>query len=190
MRAAFEACIAAGGVAVFPADTVYGLACDPENEAAVGRLYALKGRAPDKPAAVMFFDRELALATLTELGPRTRALLERLLPGAVTVLVESDRFPLAGGGGTLGVRVPDLPALAGVTRPVLQTSANLAGGPDPRLVDEVPEAIRRGADLVLDAGELGGTPSTVVDLRAYETTGEWRIVRAGAVPEAVLRSLA
>ena len=94
----------------------------------------------------MFFDRELALAALPELGPRTRALLERLLPGAVTLLLPSDRFPLAGGAGTLGLRVPDLPALAGLARPVLQTSANLAGGPDPRRLDDVPEPIRRGAD--------------------------------------------
>lgn len=190
MKAAFEACIAGGGVAVFPADTVYGLACDPENAAAVARLYALKGRAPDKPAAVMFFDRDLALAALPELGPRTSDLLERLLPRAVTVLLKSDRFPLAAGAGTLGLRVPELPALAGVMRPVLQTSANLAGGPDPRRIDDVPAEIRRGADLVIGAGELGGTPSTVVDLRGYETAGGWRIVRPGAVPEAVLRSLA
>jgi L-threonylcarbamoyladenylate synthase len=186
----FEDCIAAGGVAVFPADTVYGLACDPESAAAVARLYALKGRAPGKPAAVMFFDRERALAALPELGPRTRALCERLLPGAVTLLLGSDRFPLAGGAGTLGLRVPDLPALAQVALPVLQTSANHSGGPDARRLEDVPQAIRDGADLVLDGGELGGTPSTVVDLRGYEAAGDWRIVRAGAVPEAVIRSVA
>jgi L-threonylcarbamoyladenylate synthase len=184
----FEACIASGGVAVFPADTVYGLACDPESAAAVARLYALKGRPPDKPAAVMFFDRERALAALPELGPRTRALCERLLPGAVTLLLASDRFPLAGGAGTLGLRVPDMRALS--SGPVLQSSANLAGGPDARRLEDVPEAIRRGADLVLDGGELPGRPSTVVDLRTYESGGNLRIVRAGAVPEAVVRSLA
>jgi L-threonylcarbamoyladenylate synthase len=183
----FEQCIVAGGVVVFPADTVYGLACDPENAAAVARLYELKGRPPDKPAAVMFFSVGDALP---ELGPRTRALAERLLPGAVTLLVPSDRFPLAGGAGTLGLRVPDLPAFADVRVPVLQSSANLAGGPDARRPEDVPEAIRRGADLVLDGGELAGTPSTVVDLREYEATGGWRIVRPGAVPEAVIRSLA
>jgi L-threonylcarbamoyladenylate synthase len=182
----FEACIRAGGVAVFPADTVYGLACDPENPEAVAKLYALKGRPPDKPAAVMVFSLDL----LPELGPRTRALAERLLPGAVTLLVPSDEFPLAGGGGTLGLRVPDLPRFADVRVPVLQSSANLAGGPDARRLDEVPEPIRRGADVVIDGGELAGTPSTVVDLRGYETTGELGIVRAGAVPEAVIRSLA
>ena len=170
---------------VFPADTVYGLACDPENERAVQRLYELKGRAPDKPAAVMFF----SLDALPDLPPRTRALAERLLPGAVTLLVPSDRYPLAGGAGTLGLRVPDLPAFAGVP-PVLQSSANLTGGPDARRLDEVPESIRAGADLVIDGGELAGTPSTVVDLRDYEETGVWRIIRAGAVPEAVIAAAA
>src|SRR5918992_2224702 len=177
----FERVIRYGGVAVFPADTVYGLACDPDDADAVRRLYALKGRAPDKPAAVMFF----SVPELPELGPRTRALLRRLLPGAVTVLLPNPRrrFPLA--GSTLGLRVPDLPALAGVAVPVLQSSANRAGGPDARRLEDVPEPIRRGADLVLDGGELAGTPSTVVDLRDYEGGGEWRIVRAGAVPAGV-----
>jgi L-threonylcarbamoyladenylate synthase len=182
----FEQCIAGGGVAVFPADTVYGLACDPEDEQAVARLYALKGRPPDKPAAVMFF----SVAALPELPPRTRAFAGRLFPGAVTLLVPSDRFPLAGGAGTLGLRVPDLPRFAGVRVPVLQSSANLTGGPDARRLEEVPEAIRAGADLVIDGGELAGTPSTVVDLRQYERTGTWTVLRRGAVPEAVIRSLA
>ena len=182
----FDEVIAGGGVVVFPADTVYGLACDPNDEAAVARLYALKGRPPDKPAAVMFFD--VGQALLPELSPRTRGLMERLLPGAVTLLVPSERFPLAGGAGSLGVRVPDIAALGSV--PVLQSSANVAGGPDARRLEDVPEAIRRGADLVLDGGELPGTPSTVVDLRAYERGGDLLIVRPGAVPEPVIRSVA
>ena len=181
----FAETISAGGVVVFPADTVYGLACDPAREDAVARLYALKGRPPDKPAAVMFF----SLAALPELGPRTRALAERLLPGAVTLLVPSDLYPLAGGAGTLGLRVPDLPAFADVP-PVLQTSANFAGGPDARRCDDVPQAIRDGADLVIDGGDLAGTPSTVIDLRDYERDGTWRIVRAGAVPAEVIAAAA
>jgi L-threonylcarbamoyladenylate synthase len=185
----FSRCIAVGGVAVFPADTVYGLACEPDLDDAVERLYALKGRRPDKPAAVMFFDRELALAALPELGPRTRAAVEALLPGAVTLLLPNParRFPLACGPdpGTLGLRVPALPPalapLGQVRWPVLQSSANRAGGPDARTLDEVPEPIRREADLVLDGGALPGTPSTVVDLRAFEAASDWRIVRDGAL---------
>jgi L-threonylcarbamoyladenylate synthase len=186
--AAFERCMSVGGVAVFPADTVYGLACDAQDRLAVERLYRVKRRRPDKPSAVMFFDVELAVAALPELGPRTLSGLERLLPGPVTVLLPNplERFPLACGAdlSTLGVRVPVVPGLAGVKWPVLQSSANLAGGPDARCLAEVPEPLRRAADLVIDGGELPGTPSTVVDLRRYEETGEWSIVREGGAPAA------
>jgi L-threonylcarbamoyladenylate synthase len=184
----FERCMSVGGVAVFPADTVYGLACDPDSREAVERLYTLKRRRPDRPAAVMFFDPELALAALPELGPRTVAALQALLPGGVTLLLPNPagRFPLAGGGATLGLRVPAmegaLAPLAAVRWPILQSSANRSGGPDARTLAEVPELIRQAADLVLDAGELPGTPSTVVDLRDHDDGGGWTIVRQGAVP--------
>jgi L-threonylcarbamoyladenylate synthase len=205
--AAFADCIQGGAVAVFPADTVYGLACDPENSDAVRRLYELKGRPPDKPAAVMWFDRDAALAALPELGPRTRAAFERLTPGGVTLLLPNPRhrFPLAAGpvgegeaaavgAAALGVRVPELRGqtvgLAGARVAVLQSSANHTGGPDARQLDEVPQDIRANADLVLDAGELPGTPSTVIDLQRYEQTGEWSILRVGAVAaEEVARTL-
>ena len=191
---AFERCMAVGGVAVFPADTVYGLACDPGNRLAVERLYLLKRRALDKPSAVMFFDLELAFEALPELGERTRAAMRRLLPGGVTLLLSNpaERFPLACGGDprTLGVRVPAmagaLAALAGVRWPVLQSSANRAGAPDARRLADVPALIRGGADMVIDGGELPGTPSTVVDLRRYEEDGAWQVVRLGAVPRETL----
>jgi L-threonylcarbamoyladenylate synthase len=185
-------CLRVGGVAVFPSDTVYGLACDPQEKEAVRRLYALKKRDIEKPSAVMFFDLDLAFAAVPELGPRTRDALARLLPGPVGVLVPNPgrRFGLACGADpdTLGLRVPDLPAAAfalhAVRWPVLQSSANLVGGPDPCTIEEIPEGIRDGADLVLDAGPLPGTPSTMVDLRGYERDGTFGIVREGAVSAA------
>jgi L-threonylcarbamoyladenylate synthase len=194
---ALERCLADGGVAVFPADTVYGLACDPGSPSAVARLYELKGRPADKPAAVLFFARERALAALPELGPRTRAAAEALLPGALTLLLPNPagRFELACGPDprTLGLRVPALPhalaALAGVRGPLLQSSANRAGGRDARRLTDVPAEIRAGADLVLDGGELPGTPSTVVDLRGYEDGHGWAVLRAGAVGHEALRTL-
>jgi tRNA threonylcarbamoyl adenosine modification protein (Sua5/YciO/YrdC/YwlC family) len=183
--AAFERCMSVGGVAVFPSDTVYGLACDAHSRVAVQRLYSLKRRPPDKPSAVMFFDLRLALDALPELGPRTRAALARLLPGAVTVLLPNPelRFALACGADplTLGLRVPVVPGLAGVRWPVVQSSANLAGGPEARELEEVPTALQQAADMVIDGGRLPGTASTVVDLRAYEDENEWRILRPGAV---------
>jgi L-threonylcarbamoyladenylate synthase len=191
----FERCMRVGGVAVFPADTVYGLACEPGDRPAVERLYALKGRRPDKPAAVMFFDPSLALAGLPELGPRTRDALLALLPGAVTLLLPNpaQRFPLACGPdpSTLGVRVPaldgPLAALREMRWPVLQSSANAAGGDDARRLEDVPADIREGADLLLDGGELPGTPSTVVDLRRYEDERRWFVTRPGMVTTDDLR---
>jgi L-threonylcarbamoyladenylate synthase len=187
---AFERCLSVGGLALFPADTVYGLACDPTNRIAVERLYLLKRRPLSKPSAVMFFDLELALATMPELGSRTRAALGRLLPGGLTALLPNPalRFPLACGDDprTLGLRVPVVPRLDGVRWPALQSSANRAGAPDARRLADVPELLRRAVDLVLDGGELPGTASTVVDLRAYEPDGEWSVLRAGAVGTEVL----
>ncbi len=186
-RDAFEQCLGVGGLVLFPADTVYGLACDPEDRFAVERLYLLKRRSLDKPSAIMFFNVEDAFAALPELGERTRLAMSRVMPGPVSVLVPNPagRFALACGGdlATLGVRVPHSPRFAGLRRPVLQSSANRAGGADPRRLDEVPALLRAAVDLVIDGGELPGTPSTVVDLRRYEQEGEWSVARAGAVGE-------
>ena len=208
-------CLLAGGVAVFPADTVYGLACDPLNREAVRRLYGLKGRPPERPAAVMFFSLPITFESLPELGVRERAALQALLPGPLTVLLPNreDRYPLAcrpvvarsgasgmraameGLGaveeGALGLRVPLLPeslaALRAVDVPLMQSSANLSGGPEARRLADVPPALLDGADLVLDGGELPGIASTVLDLRGYETDGRWRIVREGPVGPGELR---
>jgi len=190
----FEQTLAGGGVVLFPADTVYGLAADPESPAAVERLYAVKGRPAGKPAAVMFFSRDAALAALGEVGERTRAALLALLPGPVTVVLENPDglFPLACGPdpGKLGVRVPALagPAavLGAVSRPVLQSSANPSGGPEPRRLSEVAAGIRAAVDLELDGGELPGTASTVVDLTGYERAGTLEVLREGAVEKSEL----
>jgi L-threonylcarbamoyladenylate synthase len=184
-----EACVAGGGVAVFPTDTVYGVCCDPENEHAARRLYELKDRPGERPAAVMFFALEPALRTLLELEGAERRALHALLPGPVTLLLPNRALRFAPACGpdpaTLGLRVPRLPdrlaALSSVARPVMQSSANISGQPDARELADVPARLLDGADLVLNGGELPGTPSTVIDLRDYASRGEWRVVREGAL---------
>jgi L-threonylcarbamoyladenylate synthase len=197
---AFERCVAAGGVALFPADTVYGLATEPDSREGVERLYRLKRRRPDKPAAVMFFRLALALAALPELPGPTRGAVERLLPGGLTLLLPNParRFPLACGPtpDVLGLRVPrlvgPLAPLAGMSWPVLQSSANATGAAEASRLEDVDEAVRTGVDLVLDGGELPGTPSTVLDLTRFHEDGSYVVVRQGAVDletlGAVLRS--
>ena len=177
---ALRDCIARGGVAVFPSDTVYGVCCDPENPLAVAQLYALKGRAADKPAALLCFSLAVALSLLDQTGDRTRAAITALLPGPLTVLLANPqrRFPLAG-GQLLGLRVIDNGL--SLATPVLQSSANRSGGLDARRLEDVSATIRDRADLVIDGGELPGVPSTVLDLSKLEDGGGWRILRPGAI---------
>lgn len=184
-----QRCLDDGGVAVFPSDTVYGLCCDPDNEGAARRMYALKGRPNARASAVMFFSLADALDRLEKLGDGEREMLQALLPGPVTLLL-ANRGPYFGAAcrsdpTTLGLRVPRLPdalsALAQVGRPVMQTSANRSGEPDARTLAEVPDGLVQGADLVLDGGELPGVPSTVIDLRDFESEGRWHLLREGAL---------
>lgn len=187
--AAFEEVISGGGIAIFPTDTVYGLGTHPDSVEGAHRLYWIKGRSPDRPAAVLFFDLERALAALPEIGVKTQAALDRLLPGPVTVLLPNPatRFPLACGAepSRIGLRVPKLDdrlaKLSAVKVPILQSSANPTGEPDPCSLEEVDPRIRRGADIELDAGVLPGTPSTVIDLSDYEDSGSFDVLREGAV---------
>ena len=186
-------CLTAGGVVVFPTDTVYGIGCNPEAAAAVERVYELKGRPPARPAAVMFFSLAAALLELPELREREGAAVRALLPGPVTILIpnRARRFPLACGTDgidVLGLRVPELApalrALQTVDLPLMQSSANISGQTEARRFGDIAAGLREGADLAIDGGELSGVASTVVDLCAYEDHGEWRIRREGAMGRA------
>ncbi|MGO9751658.1 MAG: L-threonylcarbamoyladenylate synthase [Solirubrobacteraceae bacterium] len=185
-----QGCVAAGGVAVFPSDTVYGVCCDPDDHEAARRMYELKGRPAARSCAVMFFSLARALEQLDDLTEPERLALEVLLPGPLTLLLanRSERFGAAcrNDPSTLGLRVPRLPqglaALEGVECPIMQTSANLSGEPDARRLQEIPRGLLEGADLVLDGGELPGRPSTVVDLRDFDQERRWHLLREGALP--------
>jgi L-threonylcarbamoyladenylate synthase len=190
-RAALEGTIAAGGVAVFPSDGLYGLACDPLDADAIGRIHRLKGRDDGKPAAVMYFSPLAMRELVTTFGPRTRAAVSALLPGPATLVVANPqrRYPLAcrADRERLGVRLIGGP-LAGAMCPVFQTSANLSGEPASGRFEQVPESIVTGADLTIDGGELTGLPSTVVDVSRIDEDGTWKVLRDGALSPGDLSS--
>lgn len=183
-RRELERCAAGGGVALFCADTLYGLACDPSNPSAIERIHALKRRDDGKPAAVMFFAPLAMREILSALGPRTREALGALLPGPVTAVVANPehRYPLAcrEDPERLGLRLIEGP-LAGARCAVFQTSANHSGRPAPSRFEDVDPAVVGEVDLAIDGGELGGDPSTVVDLTALDDGGRWGVLREGAL---------
>jgi L-threonylcarbamoyladenylate synthase len=193
-RAALERCVTGGGVAIFPADGLYGLACDPSAPEAIERIQALKDREARKPSAVLFFSPLAMRELVATLGPRTRDALGALLPGPVTLVVANPqrRYPGAcrEDPERLGVRLIKGP-LAGTRCAVFQTSANPSGDAPPARFEEIAPQILAGADLAIDGGELTGAPSTVIDLSAIEAGGGWRILRQGALGrEQVERRLA
>jgi L-threonylcarbamoyladenylate synthase len=190
------AALRAGEPVILPTDTVYGLVASAEGPEPTERLYALKGRGPGQPSALMAADVETLLACVPELRGRDEAIVRALLPGPYTLVLSNParRYGWLAGTRpeTIGVRVPDLPAAAArVVRSVgavTSTSANAPGGPDPRSVAEIPKELRERVGALVDGGELPGAPSTVLDF----TGAEPRIVREGAASgaEALARALA
>lgn len=191
-RSALDRCIAAGGVALFPADTLYGLACDPQNAAAIERIHALKGRDEGKPSAVMFFSPLAMRELVATLGSRTRDALGALLPGPVTLVVHNPerRYPLAcrEDPDRLGLRLIDGP-LAGAASAVFQTSANRSGEPAPHRFEDIDSEILAGVDVAIHGGELRGQASTVVDVSGIESGEGWAVLRDGALPRAELERM-
>ncbi len=158
-RAELERTIAAGGVALFPADGLYGLACDPLAPLAIERIHAIKGRDDGKPSAVMYFSPLALRELLPSLGERSREVLAALLPGPVTAILANPqgRYPLAcrSTPEALGVRLIEGP-LAGAMCPIFQTSANRSGEPAPAAFADADAAIVAAVDLAIDGGELDG----------------------------------
>jgi L-threonylcarbamoyladenylate synthase len=183
-RAALERTIHGGGVAVFPADGLYGLACDPLRADAIARIHEIKGRDDGKPSAVMYLSPLLMRELVPAMGERTREAVGALMPGPVTLVIANpeSRYPLAcrEDPERLGIRLISGP-LAGATVAMFQTSANVSGEPAPSTFAGVPSQIVEAADLAIDGGELTGLPSTVIDITAIESGGGWRVLREGAM---------
>jgi L-threonylcarbamoyladenylate synthase len=175
--------IEAGKPVVLATDTVYGLCARPDASATLTRL---KGRDEHQPIALLAADVDTLFGKIPELRDQA-TLVRALLPGRLTLILPNPahRYDWLTGErhDAIGVRIPELEGAAKeiVERvgAVAATSANLHGGPDPRRLEEVPDEIRAAAVLV-DGGELPGTPSTVVDL----TGSEPEVLREGAVPAA------
>jgi L-threonylcarbamoyladenylate synthase len=193
---AVVAALRAGEPVILPTDTVYGLCATAEGPEATARLYALKGRDPGQPSALIAGDLDMLLACIPELAGRSAAIAAALLPGPYTLVLPNParRYAWLTGGTpeAIGVRVPRLgeacAAVLAQAGAVVATSANPPGGPDPARLEDVDAELRSRVAAALDGGELPGTPSTVIDF----TGPEPRILREGAASalEAIGRALA
>ncbi len=179
-----QAALADGGLVVYPTDTLYGLGCDATDAGAFQRLRKAKGLPEDRGVSILFatVDEARAWADWTMSAER---LAETFLPGALTLVLDaSERAPehVLAGEGTVAVRHVDRPATLALarTRPIVSTSANQHGAPNVATVEEAREVFGVRVEAYVDAGELTGPGSTVVDGRGEEPT----VIREGPISEA------
>ena len=173
-----------GKLIVFPTDTLYGLACDPTNPAALRDIYAAKGRSTLKALPVLIGALEQLTQLVENIPPQARRLMERFWPGALTLVLPkqahlpSELTPYPG----LAVRMPNHPfalELLQALGPLAVTSANLSDQTNPQTAQEVFAQLAGRVDLILDGGKLKiGQASTIVDCTGAEPV----LLRAGPIP--------
>ena len=171
-----------GSVALVPTETVVGLVAA---ESGFEKLWEIKGRDPNKPIALLCASAEEAFAMAVNVPPLAQKLAATFWPGPLTLVLD------ASGGGTVGVRVPDHPAVAALLTAhggsIHATSANLAGKPAPRALEDVDPRVAAAVDFALQGRPGDGEASAVVDLSG----GKIGLLRRGpGLDEAALRRLA
>jgi L-threonylcarbamoyladenylate synthase len=177
-----------GKPVILPTDTVYGLATSAYSAAATELLYQVKGRDAKQPSALLAADLDMLFECVPELRGRAGVIARALLPGPYTLVLPNParRFRWITGTNpyTIGVRVPELPepaaSILSEVGSVVATSANLPGGPEPRRIEDIPAELLERVAAVVDAGELPGVPSTVIDFSGAEP----RVLREGAASAA------
>ena len=174
-----------GGVIAFPTETFYGLAADARNEAAIKKIFQVKGREEGNPILLLVAGRSWLSGLVEEVNPQAERLMEKFWPGPLTLVfrASSNVSPLlTANTGKIGIRVPGLASAQALTRalgrPITGTSANLSGRPGTMTAEEVIQRLGEKLDAVLDGGKTaGGLGSTVLDVSGSSL----RILRDGVV---------
>jgi L-threonylcarbamoyladenylate synthase len=177
--------VKSGGIVAFPTDTVYGLGADPCNERAVEKIFRVKRRSQKVPLPLLLSEKHDLTRVASVVPEIAWRLVEHFIPGGLTlVLKKSSWVPatVTAGGDTVAVRVPDhyipLALIKGLGTPVIGTSANLSGAPNPISAEDVYRQLGEEVDFIVDGGKCpGGVESTVIDVSGAVPI----IVREGAV---------
>jgi tRNA threonylcarbamoyl adenosine modification protein (Sua5/YciO/YrdC/YwlC family) len=180
--------IGRGDLVVLPTDTVYGVAADAFNPAAVQRLLDAKGRTRQSPPPVLIPGIPTLDALASEVPDQVRALVAEFWPGGLTVILparDSLQWDLGETGGTVALRMPDNRValeLLSETGPLAVSSANLTGEPAAQTAAEAEGMLGDSVAVYLDGGAGGAAGSTIVDATGLlKEGGELKIVRQGVI---------
>ncbi|MGH7842085.1 MAG: L-threonylcarbamoyladenylate synthase [Candidatus Binataceae bacterium] len=183
------AALRAGELVIYPTETFYGLAADPDSPEAMERIFTLKGRDPAKPIALIAADADSAFALAREIPLSARRLAAAFWPGPLTIVLPArpGLHPALLGPGGVGVRVSSHPLAralaAGLGRPITATSANPAGQASMTAPDDLVAIFGNQIEVILEDGILpGGAPSTLIEV----FHNGYRVVRPGAIAESAI----
>lgn len=177
------AALKAGELAVIPTETVYGIFADATNEAAVQKLYAVKGRPVEKALNMNVADYDTILKFSVHQPAYLEKLVKTFLPGPLTIILEaSPEVPewIHVGKTTVGFRMPSIPATQEVIKALgvlVGPSANLTGSPSPRFYEDLTSAILDKAAVALQDDSIYGLDTTILDLSGEKP----KILRQGAI---------
>ena len=181
------AALRAGELVVYPTETFYGIAADPFSYSALEKLFAIKGRDPQKPIALIAADASMAFEVARDVPTVARRLASAFWPGPLTIVLPArDGFPaqLVGPDGGVGVRVSPHPIARALSEnlglPITATSANRSGEAPAVTLKMARESLGDKVKVFLEGGTLhAAAPSTVITCDAHGC----RILRAGAIAE-------
>jgi L-threonylcarbamoyladenylate synthase len=183
-----------GGVIAFPTETFYGLGADARNEAAIEKIFRIKGRDFKNPLPLIVASNQEVISFVEEIPEAAQILMNAFWPGPLTLVfrASSSVLPrLTADTGKIGIRVSSHPIARflaeGLGGPLTATSANLSGGPECSSADAVINALGDFPDAVIDGGKTpGGKGSTVLDVAVFPP----RILREGAISGDLILTLA
>jgi L-threonylcarbamoyladenylate synthase len=180
-----------GGVIAFPTETFYGLGADARNEAAIDKIFGIKGRDFKNPILVVIGDTGHLDNVAEDIPEEARELMDRFWPGPLTIVFRaapSVSPKLTAGTGKIGIRLTSHPIAMEISKrlggPVTATSANLTGAPECSSAVEVISQLEGKLDGVIDGGHTpGGKGSTIVDVTVYPP----KVLREGMIPSSLIQ---
>jgi L-threonylcarbamoyladenylate synthase len=180
-----------GGVIAFPTETFYGLGADARNEAAIEKIFGIKGRDFKNPILVVIGDVTHLDAFAADIPEVARKLMDRFWPGPLTIVLRaapSVSPKLTAGSGKIGIRLTSHPIAMEISKklggPLTATSANLSGAPECSSAAEALSQLQGRIDGVVDGGQTpGGKGSTIVDV----TASPIKILREGVIAVSLIQ---
>lgn len=185
--------IRAGGVLVYPTETLYGIGADALNPSAIAKVIAAKKRNESKPILILAHSIPMVRTLVAEIQHSAYSFMEGFWPGPLTIVFKAARnipAEITQGSGTIGIRIPSskfcIELLKRCGCPLTSTSANISGEPVHRTIEEIHRALTAGIDLYIDAGSLPESkPSTVISVVNHPP----KLIREGVISFETLQTV-